>query len=88
MSDAACLVSVGDLPGKSLTDADDNILGVYQDWVHQNPGTHLDGKIEEDSKWQELWKKLVIILTHIWSDWKFICWNYYYRNLRNLGLPI
>ena len=53
-------MSVGDLPGKSLTDADDNILGVYQDWVHQNPGTHLDGKIEEDSKWQELWKNWLL----------------------------
>ena len=40
-SDSACLSSVGDLPGESLTSVDEKISGVYQDWVHQNPGTHL-----------------------------------------------
>ena len=34
--------------------ADDTISIVYQDWVHQNPGTHLDGGIEEDGKWQKI----------------------------------
>ena len=53
MSDAACLENVGDLPYESLMDANDKLLGVYQDWVHQNPGAHMDGGIEEDSKWQE-----------------------------------
>ena len=53
MSDAACLASVGNLPSESLTDAYENILGVYQDWVHQNPRMHMDGGIEECSKWQE-----------------------------------
>ena len=56
MSDAAYLASGGDLPGKSLMDGNDKILGVYQDWVQQNPGTNLDGGIEEDSKWKERWK--------------------------------
>ena len=53
VSVAACLASVVDLPSKSLTDADAKILGVYQDWVHQNPGMHMDGGIEDDSKLQE-----------------------------------
>ena len=53
MSDAACLENVGDLPYESLMDANDKLLGVYQDWVHQNPVAHMDGGIEEDSKWQE-----------------------------------
>ena len=51
MNDAAYLESVGDFTSESLTDANDKILGVYQDWVHQNIGMHLDGGIEEDSKW-------------------------------------
>ena len=53
VSDAAFLASVGNLPDESLTDADDNILGVYQDWVHQNSGMNMDDGIEEGRKWQE-----------------------------------
>ena len=60
MSDAACLASGGDLPNESLADADDNILGVYQDWVQQNLGKNLDDGIEEDSKWQERWKNWLL----------------------------
>ena len=56
MSDASRQASVGNPPVGNLMDTDDNILGVYQDLVHQNPGTHLDGGIEEDRKWQEIWK--------------------------------
>ena len=51
---------MGDLPGEILTAADDKIFGVYQDWVHKNPRTHLDGGIEEDGKWQDRWKQLVL----------------------------
>ena len=60
MSDDACLASVGNLPGESLMDADDKIIGVYQDLVHQNHGTHMDVGIEEDSKWQERWKNWLL----------------------------
>ena len=42
---ATLLASVGYLPRERLTAGDDNIFGVYQDWVHQNPGTHLGGGI-------------------------------------------
>ena len=56
VSDAARLASVVDLPCESLMDANEKILGVYQNWVHQNPGAYLDGGIEEDSKCQERWK--------------------------------
>ena len=56
MSDTACLASVGDLPNERFMETDDNILGVYYYWVHQNPGMHLDGGIKDDSKWQEKWK--------------------------------
>ena len=39
------------------------LYGVYQDLVHQNPGDHLDGGIDKDSKWQVRWGKLVCIPT-------------------------
>ena len=51
---------MGDLPRESLTDAYDNIFSVYHYWVHQNPGTHLYGRIEEDSKWQVWWKNWLV----------------------------
>ena len=52
-SDSACLVSVANLPGERLMATDDNIFSFYQDWVHQNPGTYMDGGVEDDGKWQE-----------------------------------
>ena len=54
-SNAACLARNSDLPGDFLTAADDMIFVVYQDWVHQNPGTPLYGGIEEGGKWQKIW---------------------------------
>ena len=32
------------------------LFGVYQDWVHQSPGNHLDGGITEYGKCQARWK--------------------------------
>ena len=29
------------------------LFNINQGWVHQNPGTHLDGGIEEDGKWEK-----------------------------------
>ena len=37
------LASTADHPEVLLRVADDGIFGVYQDWVHQNPGKHMDG---------------------------------------------
>ena len=37
------------------------LCGVYQDWVHQNPGDHLDGGLSEYSKWQAKWEKLIFM---------------------------
>ena len=35
-------------------------LWVYQDWVHQNNGNHMDGEIKEDGKWQDRQKNLSV----------------------------
>ena len=37
-------------PDVRLLGTDSMIYGVYQDWVHQNPGEHLDERMAEDSK--------------------------------------
>ena len=43
------------------------LYGVYQDWVQQNPGDHLDIVISEDIKWQARWEKLVCMLTQLYD---------------------
>ena len=52
-SAAARLASNSKLEDIRLTAADDALFGIYQNWLHQNTGTHLYGMIEEDGKWQE-----------------------------------
>ena len=49
-----------DLPKVCLKGSGNALYGVYQDWVHQNPGNHLDGGIKEDGKWQDRWKNLSV----------------------------
>ena len=51
--DAAHLLSTANHPEVCLKAADDALFSVYQDWVHQNTGTHLDDVINEDGKWQD-----------------------------------
>ena len=50
--DAALQARKGDLPDVRLLVTDYILYGVYQDWVHQNPGDHLDGGTTEYSKWK------------------------------------
>ena len=75
-SAAAQLAIDSDLKVVRLTDADDVLFGVYQDWVHQNSGTHLDGVINEDVKWQYRWKKLFFkptLLCNVWPVREKFC---------------
>ena len=58
--DAALQAREGDLPDIRLHGAVYMLYGVYQDWVHQNLGYHLDGGIAEDSKWQARWKNSLV----------------------------
>ena len=55
-SNANLLESEGDPERDCPTADNDKLFGVYQDWMHQNPGTHLDCRIDEDGKWQKIWK--------------------------------
>ena len=41
----ACLASTTELPKVRLKAANDVLFSVYQDWLHHNPVTHLDGGI-------------------------------------------
>ena len=47
---AALLASKSNLPGVLLTAASGALFGIYQDWVHQNPGIRLYEGIKEDGK--------------------------------------
>ena len=38
----------GDEPGYAPTPEDLRLQEFYEDWVHGNPGTHLDGGVAED----------------------------------------
>ena len=40
----------GNEPGYNPTQEDLRLREVYGDWVHGNPGTHLDGGIKDDGK--------------------------------------
>ena len=48
-------------PGYTLTPEGLHLRDVYGDWVHANPGTHLDGRIEDDVAWQALWHDLAVM---------------------------
>ena len=43
---------IGDIPGYSMMDMDQNLLNVYVDYIHQNDDMHLDGGILDDAAWQ------------------------------------
>ena len=51
----------GDVPGYVPTLEDPRLREVYGDWVHGNPGTHLDGVVAEDGLWQRWWRDLAIM---------------------------
>ena len=42
----------GEDPGYNPTLEDLRLKEVYGEWVHANPGTHLDGGISDDAAWQ------------------------------------
>ena len=59
-SAASCLLSKDKLPGVFLTSVDNALFSVYQNWVHQNPDTQLDGGINKDGKCQVIWKTFFV----------------------------
>ena len=51
----------GDVPRYIPTPEDLPLREVYGDWVHGNPGTHLDGGVKEDGLWQGWWCDLAVM---------------------------
>ena len=49
------------MPGYTPTPEDLRLREVYGDWVHGNLGTHLDGGITEDGRWQKWWRDLAVM---------------------------
>ena len=65
---------VGDGPGYTPTPEDLHLWDVYGDWVHTNPGTHLEGGIRKDSAWQAWWHDLAVALRRAeWESWLEVC---------------
>ena len=48
-------------PGYTPTPYDLRFREVYGDWVHANPGTHLDVIIQYNSAWQAWWHYLAVM---------------------------
>jgi hypothetical protein len=53
-------VEVLNFPDAIISDADRMMDKVYGDHVHQNPGTHLDGGIADDTMWQDYHRRLIV----------------------------
>ena len=51
----------GGKPGYNPTPEDLCLQEFYGDWVHSNPGTHLDGGISNNTVWQAWWRYLVVM---------------------------
>ena len=51
---------IGDALGYVPTPEDLCLREVYGDWVHENPGTHLDGGVADDWTWQGWWRNLAV----------------------------
>ena len=51
----------GGVPGYVLTPEDLRFGEVYGDWVHGNPGTHLDSGVANDLAWQAWWRYLAFM---------------------------
>ena len=49
------------MPGYVPTPEDLHLREVYEDWVHKNLGTHLDGGVIDDSTWQAWWRDLAVM---------------------------
>ena len=49
------------MPGYVPTPEELRLREVYRDWVHGNPGTHLDGGVANDLAWQVWWRDLAVI---------------------------
>ena len=52
-----------DHPKVRLKSYKDALFGVYQDWVHQNPGNHIGDGINEDGEWKDRVIKLFCFIT-------------------------
>jgi hypothetical protein len=52
---------------QTLSRADELLIEVYGDTIHQNDGTHLDGGVADDRIWQRRWMKVVSCNLSLWD---------------------
>ena len=51
----------GDNLGYNPTPEDLHLREVHEDWVHANPGTHLDSGIRDGAAWQAWWHDVAVM---------------------------
>ena len=51
----------GDVTGYVPTPEDLRLQEVHGDWVHGNPGTHLNRGVRNESAWQAWWRDLAVM---------------------------
>ena len=70
---------MANIPGVLLMADNDALFSVYQDWLHQNTGIQLDGRINKDGKWQARWENLSVYqpndITYRLEGSGFFCLN-------------
>ena len=49
------------MPGYNPTPKYLRLREVYGDWVHSNPGTHLDRDVRDNLAWQAWWRDLAVM---------------------------
>ena len=49
------------MPGYIPIPEDLSLREFYGDWVHGNPGTHLDIRVADNGAWQEWWRDLAVM---------------------------
>ena len=59
--------TAGEVPRYNPTPEDLRIQEVYGDWVHANPGTHLDGGVRNYSSWKAWWRELEVMPLRIYD---------------------
>jgi hypothetical protein len=66
---------IGDLPDTVPPECALKLHAVYGDYIHANPGTHLDGGIADDDFWQDSYRRLTVRSPTLWqipygTNWK------------------
>ena len=60
---ASQLACMSDHPKVDPKASDDALFGIYEYWVHQNTGNHMNDGIKEEGKWHDRWENILCFST-------------------------